>query len=89
MSSVTLEWTEPESDGGAPVTQYTIDMKSGKSAQFQPCAKVDGDVLSYTCTKLKSNTKYDFQIRAENEIGPSAKVKSLDEPVKTKAEASK
>ena len=88
MSTVTLEWTDPVDDGGAPITAYVIEMKSAEDSNFCPLAQLDGDVCSYTARKLKDNTEYQFRLRAENEAGPCAEWTQLKEPVQTKAKAS-
>lgn len=88
-SAVTLEWSVPESDGGTPVLSYHIYIKHPDQDDFQPVGQVDGDILSYTCTKLRQDTDYDFQVKAENEAGLCAKPARLKKLARTKAKASK
>lgn len=88
MSSIQLEWTEPDSDGGAPVTAYVIHIQGPNDTQLKQLAKVDGDLYTYTVTNLNSDTQYDFQVYSENEIGLSEEARKLSKPAKTKPKAS-
>ena len=87
-STVTLEWKEPVDDGGAPITSYLIDMKGPNDDLFKTLVSVDGDVFTFTVTKLDSGSEYDFQIRAENDTGISTDAACLTKPVTTKSKAS-
>jgi hypothetical protein len=83
MSSISLEWSEPLSDGGTPVTAYIVEIQSEKQEGFSKLALLDGDVHKYTSSKLDSDTAYVFRITAENQAGLSEALK-LERPVKTK-----
>jgi len=66
--SAKITWKAPSSDGGAPVSYYTVT--SGKTT-----AKVAAGSTSYTATKLKAKTKYTWVVRAVNVAGSSAGAK--------------
>ena len=87
-STLTLVWSEPDQDGGAPVLSYSLEMKASTEPDFHPYAKIDGDVLTTTCVKLKPDTSYEFRIFAENEAGLSTEPCLLSPPVTTKSKAS-
>ena len=87
-SSITIAWKEPENDGGAPVTSYLIDIKEENASEFKNLRKLDGDVYSYTCLKLKPDTAYDFQVFAENSAGISKPPATLTGSARTKAKSS-
>ena len=87
MTSVTLEWTEPATDGGAPITAYVIEVQGPEDTEFHALKQLDGDILTYTATKLKPDTTYDFQVYAENEMGRSTDATRLDKAAKTKQKA--
>lgn len=89
ISSITLEWAEPLSDGGAPITGYLISMKGPDDNDFKCIAKIDGDVLSHTVTKLTPDSTYDFEVACENEVGISKDVARLSPSAKTKQKACK
>ena len=63
-------------------------MKSGANPEFLPYAKIDGDITTTTCVKLKPDMTYEVRIFAENEAGVSTKPAELSEPVATKSKAS-
>ena len=87
-SSITLEWTEPSSDGGEPIKAYIIEAKGPEDEEFRNVAKITGRDLCYTVGELSSNTEYEFAVRAENKAGESADIAILESPAKTKAKAS-
>ena len=87
-STVTLVWEEPEYDGGAPVSAFSIDIKGLDDAEFRNLCRLDGDLFTYTATNLNSGTEYYFQVRAENEAGTSEDAAELKQPASTKAKAS-
>ena len=87
-SSITLEWTEPSSDGGEAIKAYIIEAKGPEDEEFRNVAKITGRDLCYTVGELSSNTEYEFAVRAENKAGQSADIAILESPAKTKAKAS-
>jgi subtilisin family serine protease len=66
--SVTLNWTAPFADGGAPVTNYEI-YRGTASGTAVRVATV-GNVLTYRNTGLVNGTTYWFQVAAVNSAGP-------------------
>jgi N-acetylneuraminic acid mutarotase/fibronectin type 3 domain-containing protein len=64
---VTLDWREPASDGGSPVTNYRIyrGTTAGGAVFF---VEVD-DILSYTDAGLTNGATYYYQVSAVNAIG--------------------
>ncbi|CAD6198887.1 unnamed protein product, partial [Caenorhabditis auriculariae] len=67
---VSLEWTPPESDGGAPISQYIIEKKGKHGRDWQECGKVSGDQTSADILGLKEGEEYQFRIKAVNKAGP-------------------
>lgn len=72
---MTVKWTPPESDGGAPITNYIVE----QSERFSPrWNRVNEDTVTsceFTVENLPEGSTYQFRICAENKGGvgkPSA-----------------
>ena len=75
--SITVEWSEPESDGGADISSYDLRYikTSELSLTYKPTtfrsavwSSGDGD-LTATITGLEVGTQYSVQVRAVNAAG--------------------
>ena len=66
--SATISWTAP-SNGGSPITSYTITPYTGSTAQ--PATTITGSppTTSTTITGLTNGTTYTFTVTATNAIG--------------------
>lgn len=70
-SSVDLQWTKPSSDGGKPIEAYNVyKQEKGKKSRVL-VAKASAVDTKVTVEKLKTDTSYDFFVRAVNEVGES------------------
>jgi hypothetical protein len=65
--SMWLTWDAPATDGGAPVTSYTITLYIGTTAQ----TSITSTSTSTTITGLTNGTAYSFTVVANNLNGPS------------------
>lgn len=76
--SVTLCWAKPESDGGRPISHYTIKMKDKFSPDWVEVTKVDGNNPEGKVEGLKEKMVYQFRVRAHNKAGASAPSEATD-----------
>jgi len=69
-NAATIAWTAPRSDGGTPITNYKIEMRSIGSYRWDvvnPFEKVTD--TRYTVRNLMEETDYEFRVSAENKAG--------------------
>ena len=81
-SGVTIQWEQPEEDGGAPVKEYMVSVKEESKKKFKKIGTVSATETSFTITELQEDKAYEVQVVAVNEAGPSEKAATLQEPIK-------
>ena len=64
---MTLSWTPPDSDGGAPITKYILEKKEAFSSRWSEVTKVTS--TEFKVTGLKEGSEYQFRVSAENKAG--------------------
>lgn len=69
--SATLQWPAPESDGGRPITHYTVEMKNKFQTDWVEVAKTEDATCLCKVPDLKERMVYQFRIRAHNKAGAS------------------
>uniref|UniRef100_A0A3Q3K560 Titin n=1 Tax=Monopterus albus TaxID=43700 RepID=A0A3Q3K560_MONAL len=76
-SSVTLGWTKPVSDGGAPIIGYVVEMRAQGAAKkgddgWKRCnVAAQLVVCEFTVTSLDEKSAYEFRVSAQNQVGMS------------------
>lgn len=79
---ISLRWTPPSKDGGAPITHYILETKSRFSTRW---SKVTTDRISettFTVKEVKDSEEYQFRVIAVNKKGegepsqPSSPIKA-------------
>lgn len=76
-----LRWTEPEDDGGSPVTHYVVDKKNLQRQTWIEIGKPDECQLHVG--ELHDQNRYLFRVAAANSVGVSEPV-TLAEPMTAK-----
>ena len=80
---MTLSWKAPESDGGAPITHYIVEVKSAAVTRWTPVTKDAIKHTEYSVNKLSKGEQYEFRVIAVNKAGQG---KPSDSCKPTKAE---
>ncbi|XP_065826820.1 sushi, von Willebrand factor type A, EGF and pentraxin domain-containing protein 1-like isoform X2 [Oscarella lobularis] len=70
---IEVTWTAPSFNGHSSITTYELQYrKEGDSTYHDvPFSPLGPTTTSFSVTRLTSDTKYEFQVRARNEIGYS------------------
>ena len=86
--SVTLQWSAPESDGGAPITSYTVEKRDMSRPQWSRVTGVGAKTLTCEVQNLLEGRSYMFRVMAENSegLGDAA---TIDKPVVPEHEVGK
>ena len=65
---MTLNWSPPKDDGGAPIISYTIEVKDQFSTRWRKLAK-DVKETIFEVTGLTKGDDYQYRVIAENKAG--------------------
>ena len=83
-SSISVTWQAPESDGGSPITDYILEMRSNIQLEYATLAKVNGSEHKYEALGLPKNKKFYICVKAKNRAGVSEASAEWDRPAITK-----
>lgn len=64
-----LTWEKPDTDGGAEITEYVIEVKDKFSKEWVKKKRVPAGTCSTTVDELKEGNVYEFRVRAVNRAG--------------------
>jgi len=71
--SIKVSWTAPASDGGVPLTLYTVYWDNATGTTFTSLGTTSTSTLTYTKSSgLTAGLTYKFKVTAKNSIGESA-----------------
>lgn len=71
VNFITIEWNEPESDGGSRITGYIVEKRDANRTQWTRVSDLDADTLRCKVSKLVEGNEYYFRVAAVNRIGQS------------------
>ena len=63
-----LSWSPPSKDGGAPITNYILEIRRVGDVKWQVANK-NVPETKFTVTDLKEEVDYEFRVAAENKAG--------------------
>ena len=76
--SVEIQWKPPETDGGAPLTSYIIEMRSASRSVWHKAGSVDSSACAFNVPDLKEGCEYYFRVMAVNAEGMSKPLENSD-----------
>ena len=83
---VALAWSAPADDGGTPVTGYEYRHAAGDAVPGEtPWQEADAEGTA-TVTGLENETRYAFEVRALNRVGPGEASRTTALPLRLRAE---
>jgi hypothetical protein len=68
-AQVTLYWTAPTNNGGAPITNYLVEFKLDTSATWSAFSHAPSAATTIVVTGLTNGSFYDFRVSAINAVG--------------------
>ena len=74
--TISVSWSAPDCDGGAPLTSYVVERQDTKRKTWMTAGSAGPDTTDYTINKLIEGNEYVIRVFAENRVGAS-------EPVET------
>ena len=75
-TTVSLAWSPPETDGGAPIDDYSVEFRlEGARKWSRANAEESVSATVYTVTGLTTDADYEFRVAAQNRagLGPASK----------------
>jgi len=69
-NGLTLGWSLPESNGGAVLTDYKVEVSSNCST-YTAISHASSNALGFDVTRLAAGTKYCLRVSAKNSVGYS------------------
>lgn len=66
---MTVQWSEPERDGGKPIIGYLLEKREEHAVRWSPVNKDPVPTTRFTVTGLLPLHDYQYRVKAVNEIG--------------------
>lgn len=70
-TTLSVQWKEPDSDGGSPITGYVVEYKEKMGSTWKSYVEPDPTKLTTIIPELRTGATYVVRIRARNREGDS------------------
>ena len=76
--SITISWGPSKDDGGAEMIGYVVERRDASRNVWQRVGYNDASTFTYTATGLIEDASYHFRVLAENSVGMSPPLTTVD-----------
>ncbi len=67
--AISVTWTPPEDDGGAPITGYILEYRSEGMSSWKKATESTISDTKYVAKGLNDSECYEFRVAAVNKVG--------------------